>query len=147
MGDTLDMTWAIGDAMIWSNVEPCIGIVSACLPTIRPVLRRFNILWCGSSNSHNRRTGSTDGAPRPSPSNGLAYGRTAVGSNRSVQLKSVNKPTFRPDDDEVFLTTDVGGEDRDEVTTNSSGSGHNESVGNITVNHTFQWSVANVDRR
>ncbi|KAK6837688.1 hypothetical protein RU639_001319 [Aspergillus parasiticus] len=41
MKDSVDITWVIGDAMIWSNVEPCIGIVSACLPTLRPLLRQI----------------------------------------------------------------------------------------------------------
>lgn len=40
-------TWAercIGtdvDACIWSTVEPCIGVVSACLPVMRPILQKI----------------------------------------------------------------------------------------------------------
>ncbi|EDP55402.1 integral membrane protein Pth11-like, putative [Aspergillus fumigatus A1163] len=36
---SLDITWIMGDVFIWSSVEPCIGIVCACLPTLQPLLK------------------------------------------------------------------------------------------------------------
>ncbi|KAH8425101.1 uncharacterized protein LDX57_002850 [Aspergillus melleus] len=36
---SVDITWIMGDVFIWSSVEPCVGILCACLPTIRPLLR------------------------------------------------------------------------------------------------------------
>ncbi|RAH48747.1 uncharacterized protein BO95DRAFT_461005 [Aspergillus brunneoviolaceus CBS 621.78] len=36
---SVDITWVIGDVFIWSSVEPCVGILCACLPTLQPLLR------------------------------------------------------------------------------------------------------------
>ncbi|PWY82709.1 integral membrane protein Pth11-like protein [Aspergillus eucalypticola CBS 122712] len=36
---SVDITWIMGNVFIWSSVEPCIGIVCACLPTLQPLLR------------------------------------------------------------------------------------------------------------
>jgi hypothetical protein len=35
--DTTDMSWAISDTTTWSLVEPSVGIISGCLPTLRPL--------------------------------------------------------------------------------------------------------------
>jgi hypothetical protein len=35
---TTDISWAKSDVFIWSSVEPSIGIISGCLPTLRPLL-------------------------------------------------------------------------------------------------------------
>ncbi|CAI6341249.1 unnamed protein product [Periconia digitata] len=38
--DSIDMSWTKSDVFIWSLVEPSIGIISACLPTLRPLLTK-----------------------------------------------------------------------------------------------------------
>ncbi len=38
------------DAVIWSTVEPCAGIVSACLPVMRPLLQKLVPDWASSIN-------------------------------------------------------------------------------------------------
>jgi hypothetical protein len=44
---TKDISWAKSDVFIWSSVEPSVGIISGCLPTLRPlmlyVMRRVGI--------------------------------------------------------------------------------------------------------
>lgn len=44
---TMDISWAKSDVFIWSSVEPSVGIISGCLPTLRPlmlyVMRRVGI--------------------------------------------------------------------------------------------------------
>ncbi|KAJ6005036.1 integral membrane protein Pth11-like protein [Penicillium herquei] len=35
----VDVNWIMGDVFVWSTVEPAIGIVCACLPTLQPLLR------------------------------------------------------------------------------------------------------------
>lgn len=35
---TTDISWAKSDVFIWSSVEPSIGIISGCLPTLRPLM-------------------------------------------------------------------------------------------------------------
>ncbi|APA06316.1 hypothetical protein SS1G_01175 [Sclerotinia sclerotiorum 1980 UF-70] len=36
--DTLDMTWTYVGLALWSAVEIDVAIISACLPTLRPVV-------------------------------------------------------------------------------------------------------------
>ncbi|KAI2616873.1 hypothetical protein GGR54DRAFT_631611 [Hypoxylon sp. NC1633] len=35
-----DLTWSMARVFLWSSIEPAIGIVSACLPSLRPLYRR-----------------------------------------------------------------------------------------------------------
>lgn len=35
---TQDISWAKSDVFIWSSVEPSVGIISGCLPTLRPLM-------------------------------------------------------------------------------------------------------------
>ncbi|KAJ5129257.1 uncharacterized protein N7515_005296 [Penicillium bovifimosum] len=37
--DNVDITWALSDVSVWSTVEPCIGIICACLPVLQPFIR------------------------------------------------------------------------------------------------------------
>lgn len=36
-----DATWSVAPVFLWSCVEPFIGIVCACLPTLSPLFRRW----------------------------------------------------------------------------------------------------------
>lgn len=49
----------LADLTIWVTVEPCLGIVSACLPVLRPILtwflRLFGLAGNGSSNEPSAR--------------------------------------------------------------------------------------------
>ncbi|KAJ6004137.1 hypothetical protein N7499_000205 [Penicillium canescens] len=36
---SIDLSWVISDVYVWSIVEPCVGIVCACLPALQPFLR------------------------------------------------------------------------------------------------------------
>ena len=35
----LDVNWIMGDVFVWSTIEPSIGILCACLPSLQPLLR------------------------------------------------------------------------------------------------------------
>ncbi|KAJ4128915.1 hypothetical protein NW768_007438 [Fusarium equiseti] len=39
--NALDPTWHMGPVAIWSSVEPSVGIVSACLPSLKSLLRHL----------------------------------------------------------------------------------------------------------
>ncbi|CEL11564.1 hypothetical protein ASPCAL14665 [Aspergillus calidoustus] len=133
MKSSVDITWVIGDAMIWSNVEPCIGIVSACLPTLRPLLRHIPALR-GLTGSSQKIRGNDSTSP-------TAGGSMTASANRSAYRSGPSKRGhFRPGEDEILLTTDVGGERRDE-TASAKTSGSQETVAmQIRVNHKFDWS-------
>ncbi|EKV11313.1 hypothetical protein PDIG_51500 [Penicillium digitatum PHI26] len=34
-----DYTWVVGNVFLWSSIEPSIGILCACLPTLHPMIR------------------------------------------------------------------------------------------------------------
>lgn len=145
MKSSVDITWVIGDAMIWSNVEPCIGIVSACLPTLRPLLRRIPKLGLFSSRlTRGSRSNSKPGMPGADPES------ITNSANRSAyRSANAKRGRFRPEEDEIYLTTDVGRGSSlrkyDEVlVTNESVGSENDSVPmQIRVNHKFQWSEEN----
>ncbi|KAL8852978.1 MAG: hypothetical protein Q9221_002126 [Calogaya cf. arnoldii] len=46
-----DPTWTQVNPSIWSTIEPCMGIVSACLPIIGPQLRKTKLLGSLTSSS------------------------------------------------------------------------------------------------
>lgn len=41
MTESEDLPWNFGRGFIWSSIEPSLGIISACLPTLRPLFRYF----------------------------------------------------------------------------------------------------------
>ncbi|KAL4778005.1 hypothetical protein BJX76DRAFT_366907 [Aspergillus varians] len=139
MKSSVDITWAIGDAMIWSNVEPCIGIVSACLPTIRPLLRQIPRLGLFSSS---RNTRSNSQGFSAGPDSAIANS----GNQSAYRSGNGKRGHFRPEEDEIYLTTDVG---RGSVLRRDDEAGRSEeSVAQrfepipmqIRVNHKFDWS-------
>lgn len=50
MNENEDITWNFGRGFIWSSIEPSCGIISACLPTLRPLLRHFFPTAFGNSS-------------------------------------------------------------------------------------------------
>ncbi|KAJ5811861.1 hypothetical protein N7474_008162, partial [Penicillium riverlandense] len=82
-----DLTWNQSNSFIWSSVEPCIGITCACLPTLRPLVRRIFPNWLESD----RQGGST----------GQSY--------KSSTSYHYSDRAFRPpDEDEIVLTNTFG---------------------------------------
>ncbi|GAB1210520.1 hypothetical protein APSETT445_009314 [Aspergillus pseudonomiae] len=138
MKDSVDITWVIGDAMIWSNVEPCIGIVSACLPTLRPLLRQIPQLrvWglfgsSGLSGNYKMTGDGTSGTGQQDTGNRSAY-RSSTGK----------KQRFWPEDDEIYLTTDVRRAAREEgvIPSNGSAASSQEPIAmQIRVKQNFDW--------
>ncbi|KAI4260462.1 MAG: hypothetical protein L6R42_004053 [Xanthoria sp. 1 TBL-2021] len=57
VGKGADPTWDNVDVTIWSTVEPCIGVVCACLPIMGPFLRT-HILSFSTSVLRSRQSGS-----------------------------------------------------------------------------------------
>ncbi|KAL2835487.1 hypothetical protein BJY01DRAFT_252611 [Aspergillus pseudoustus] len=136
MKSSVDITWVIGDAMIWSNVEPCIGIVSACLPTLRRLLRHIPQLRGfssrGSALSENVRNSKSN---HPSHEPDRMANRSAYGSGPS------KRGYFRPEEDEICLTTDVGrAGGRDKAASAKSLKSREETRTQIRVNQRFEWS-------
>ncbi|EFQ91659.1 hypothetical protein PTT_11436 [Pyrenophora teres f. teres 0-1] len=159
---TKDISWAKSDVFIWSSVEPSVGIISGCLPTLRPLM----IL---AMNNLSRRMPSTLKSSRhsESPAHSLdpletiskkrtrkikikdPLESTVAGTESRVDRKSWMRSRtdnehwgkFRPDDDEMCLTTTtvhVNDKERSGVGM-SVISEHDREENGITMTRKFEW--------
>ena len=74
---------------IWVNVESNVGLVCACLPTLRPLLHRaFNVLSDISGSRSSRGKNSSKKSSNPSRSGGIpaSAGVRKVGTDSSNNL-------------------------------------------------------------
>ncbi|KAH8805115.1 hypothetical protein F5884DRAFT_440581 [Xylogone sp. PMI_703] len=100
-----DLTWGMSQAFIWSSVEPNIGIVCACLPTLYPLLRRCLPSWFpGSSLNASSAPAYGTGASRLRSQNGDFYALT----DRSKDQHSKDNKS----EDEIGLTNEIRGSER-----------------------------------
>ncbi|KAM6508339.1 hypothetical protein FALCPG4_018212 [Fusarium falciforme] len=53
-GKSMNKTWELYNVSIWSTIETSVGIMCACLPTIRVVLVRIFPILSSSSSQHSR---------------------------------------------------------------------------------------------
>jgi hypothetical protein len=107
-----DLTWAMSDVYVWSDVEPCLGIICASLPAVQPLVRsvmKMESLLCLRQRFH---AGKPPSHSRMSSSHRLQK-RSSNSSNTSSHLAHLDscdgkgELSFRPDDDEARLTTVV----------------------------------------
>ncbi|KAL1985736.1 hypothetical protein VTN96DRAFT_7484 [Rasamsonia emersonii] len=119
-----DLTWNISDSFVWSCVEPCIGIVCACLPTLRPLLRRVfgHLFW--STSKRSQTPNNSNSAGFKSSQNGRAFFRLPDGSNRNASTAP---------EDEVGLTNNVEGAKYDDAKI---------PMNSISVRRDIEWSEA-----
>lgn len=89
-----DITWNFTQGAIWSSVEPNIGIVCACLPTLYPLARRYLPPWFVRSG-----IGPSSQPYATSPSKPHSVYHLA------------NRKHSRRSDDKRILTTDFPGND------------------------------------
>ncbi|KAL4914977.1 hypothetical protein BDW62DRAFT_133980 [Aspergillus aurantiobrunneus] len=162
----LDVTWIMGDVYLWSSVEPCIGILCACLPTLQPLIRRTLKRIMGSSIAANR-LGNSD-SPRGASSSvkrrskvdgsgrrGRGVFRQLDDGGRGTHLRRGLGLGLRPDGDETLLTTTTAGpvemDDFEEGTSGRDVDGNGTGTGNsinadadqkgmgIQVKTDFRW--------
>src|SRR5437660_1003180 len=92
---TADVTWAFGPLGIWSCAEPCLGIVCACLPFMKPILRKFKIIGSSdTSNSQARSYHNTSGRAAYVP---------ASSSSSTHDLKNSTSYAAKADGDDDHL--------------------------------------------
>ena len=102
----------MGDVFIWSSVEPCIGIVCACLPTLQPLLKSTLKRILGSS-----RVAGNFGASSSQEvelQGKARIQRVSGGHDKRRLLRSLDdsqhgnndeRLILRPKEDEAILTT------------------------------------------
>lgn len=78
-------TGATGRVSIWSTAEPCLGIVAACLPTMRPLVGRV-IAKCSKFSSGSYLSRMRDRRSMNNQSSDNSYGSAA---NRSRNFQRI----------------------------------------------------------
>jgi len=88
----VDPTYTTVDSSMWSSIEQSLGIICACLPTLRPLLRTRG--WCLTHSGE-----ASKGLPRHYGS-GYGMGNVGTGASRfsRVDRSGVHKP-WEPRDD------------------------------------------------
>jgi hypothetical protein len=107
----IDPTWNVVDIYLWTSVESSIGILSACLPTMKPLLGSFIASRDSDhskTHSANRRNGGsvTDSSTRPvwpGPDIGKS-GFTRLDEELAIDEGQVERPGVTS-----WVTSDVRG--------------------------------------
>ena len=87
---------------MWTSVELSLGVVSACLPTLRPlVARTFNSRTPTYGVSHESRLGPQDGCIMLNPIDSRAKGSTHK-SGFVNKLRPLNRYVSMPSNDELI---------------------------------------------
>jgi hypothetical protein len=86
-------TWEFYDVTMWSNIELCVGIMCACLPTLRLLLVRLFPFLAGTTRRFNSSMGPYGAEGRSGPS--AARGNTAhiVTIDRAASSPDRKEPT------------------------------------------------------
>ncbi|KAJ1708398.1 integral membrane protein PTH11-like protein [Aspergillus flavus] len=133
-----DINWVMGDVYLWSTIEPCIGIVCACLPTLNALLRRTTKLVLGSNAE--RLFGSF-----PLSASRRKRRDKSQSKSRSFQQLDGNEATpnaqLRPEDEIVLMTVSAHSEPNSYRRDTDSVVLMDDSARMaITVKHDFDWS-------
>ncbi|KAJ4323698.1 hypothetical protein N0V94_001757 [Neodidymelliopsis sp. IMI 364377] len=119
---TRDISWAKSDVFIWSSVEPSIGIISGCLPTLRPLMLHVMSSWFNFIPSERSSSGKGSHSLSLNVIETIGMKRTrkvskqdTLDNSQFTQLdEDVNvdeerhpqhSKAWRPDEDEMCLTT------------------------------------------
>ncbi|KAE8393535.1 hypothetical protein BDV23DRAFT_180596 [Aspergillus alliaceus] len=134
LSKSLDITWIMGDIFIWSSVEPCIGIVCACLPTLQPLLRSTLKRIVRSSNIDEQlgstgKTGSVSRKQHKPPSGSRCLFRSLDDADARAR-----EPHLRPEEEAALTTSSA------HVELESLQEGPDFDPKSIRVKHDFQWS-------
>lgn len=130
-----DLSWNMSQTLVWSSIEPSIGIICACLPTIGPLIRRFLPKWFGGSSlkPSSRPAYGTD-SRRPHSRNGGFYA-----------LHSRTKdPHKNKSDDELGLRNDIKSDHDHQPQDRSKDSMAFDSQNAIIVKRDIEWSSTSV---
>ncbi|RJE25740.1 hypothetical protein PHISCL_01928 [Aspergillus sclerotialis] len=131
-----DVTWVQGNAFIWSIVEPSVGIICACSPAIRSLIK--GVVKHISSSIADRFGSSSEGRPSK-----YARHSTSNGYRRQVDLsepRSNNLPKSRIQwDDEIMLTLADADADSSGKGTTSAGEETDRGPFSIQVRRDFHW--------
>ncbi|KAI9923726.1 hypothetical protein ASPWEDRAFT_120507 [Aspergillus wentii DTO 134E9] len=139
---SLDITWIMGSVFVWSSIEPCIGIVCACLPTLQPLLRHALTYIVNSTRSKRSNAAGESSGKRPSgPSASEGVDSVPNMDRNHRKGRRIQHPLWR-DVDEAGLTTSSTFVEMDSLGRNASsdGEGSEGSQMGIRVKSDFHWT-------
>ncbi|KAJ4990886.1 hypothetical protein SVAN01_03675 [Stagonosporopsis vannaccii] len=154
-----DISWAKSDVFIWSSVEPSIGIISGCLPTLRPLMLHIMQSWFKFVPSERSSSGKASRSISLNPIETIGKRRMRKMSRQDTlggsQFTDLNDDgdmgeerqrqhsrTWRPDDDEMCCTTTTV-RARSESRVGTGCNTPDERDGNgINVTKEFEWDEA-----
>ncbi|KAI2630029.1 hypothetical protein GGS21DRAFT_211479 [Xylaria nigripes] len=85
----VDVVWVQADVFLLSSVEPAFGIVSACLPSLRPLYRRARTKLTGKDSQTSNSTWNSKGSNTKNSYVRFGDERTKTGDSDNVALTSV----------------------------------------------------------
>lgn len=133
MGDVDDFLYATTDVAIWSCVETGIGITTACLATLRPLLRTW---LAGTSFASTRRKGGGGAAsdmPTAGAHSGYVRGHGRGGSTGLEELDLGIRKTTRVSVDEFQRWNTASGGGREDGDTDGESTKSDTSKTRITA--------------
>lgn len=135
MFQSADLTWNMSQAFIWSSVEPNIGIVCACLPTLRPLIRQCLPRWFGGSGI----------TPSSQPGYGTDHSRHRSQNGDFYALRDRGKdPQKDKSDDELGLTNDFKSDHHRQPQDSTEDGIALENHNAIIVKRDIEWSSTSV---
>ena len=156
---TTDISWAKSDVFIWSSVEPSIGIISGCLPTLRPLLLYIMASWFNFIPSERSASGKGSRSISLNPIETIGQKRMRkiskqdmLGVSQFTELNSdgdaeeegrtQHSRAWRPDEDEMCLTTTTVHARTDSRSGIERSTLETRDGGGISVTKEFGWDEA-----
>ncbi|KAH6642043.1 hypothetical protein C7974DRAFT_326944 [Boeremia exigua] len=154
-----DISWAKSDVFIWSSVEPSVGIISGCLPTLRPLMLYILQSWFNFVPSDRSSSGKGAHSITLNPIETIGKKRTRKVSEHDTLGESLftelnddgavegerqgqHSRAWRPDEDEMCLTTTTVHGRSDSRSATERTSPVDMDGGGINVTKEFEWDVA-----
>ncbi|KAF5026996.1 hypothetical protein F66182_870 [Fusarium sp. NRRL 66182] len=136
LSKTRDITRAMGPIFIWSDLEPCLAIVSACLPHLAPL--RHVIRDKISSTFGSRGEGATGGSSRQRKDAGSSSRGPMFTYGGSKYFGGGDKLKLGDHDDEIESTNRVTANSAgDKAPSSSSGSADKVAKPSIHVHTSY----------
>ncbi|CAJ2504739.1 Uu.00g121330.m01.CDS01 [Anthostomella pinea] len=157
--ETTDISWAKSGVFIWSSVEPSVGIISGCLPTLHPLLLhmldKFGYDPTSQKSSENNNSHTLNPLETISKkSTRKLWKRDILVETQFSHLGDENEAeqgthfdrskrqtqAWRPDEDEMSLTTTtIEARDRQRHNNHDGSSLGSIHEGKIVMTKEFEW--------
>lgn len=157
--ESRDISWAKSDVFIWSSVEPSVGIISGCLPTLRPLMLHIMQSWFNFVPSVRSSSGKGSRSISLNPIDTIGKRRLrkisrqdTLGDSQFTELNDdgdadgyrheQHSRAWRPNDDEMGSTTTTVNAQSDSRIATERNSPELQGDAGINVTTQFGWDEA-----